>query len=231
MYEINPKELHSFLKSKGISCFYHANTVTTSCSFIKMGGLLSRGHMEKLDAPQTSQSSDNIDIKFGVWNDIFIDIMDLHGYFPRQNYYGPVCFALDINLLLDDHLPAIHITTNNPTNWKENESKKYLYSISEYIDNFETNYDNNRLQQNMITIEADSYILPFDKYLKEIIIDDPGINGYFNHAFQRINSALVSHDLARIKISKRQCRNCWCKSNYRQYNRSQLEKLFIEIET
>ena len=98
--KLNNLELHKFFQEKGITHLYHANTVTTSISFIQAGGLLSRGDVEKNDLLQTAQESDGVDKTFDVWNDIFLDTADLHKLFSRQNRYGPVLFVFDVNLLL-----------------------------------------------------------------------------------------------------------------------------------
>ncbi len=50
---------------------------------------------------QTPQLSDEIDKVVDVWNDVFFDSQDLHGYFPRQNLYGPVSFKFSIDLILN----------------------------------------------------------------------------------------------------------------------------------
>lgn len=72
MISLNPKELYDFLVSKNINHFFHANTVRTSCTFIEEKGLISRGCVESRGLIQTVQSSDLIDKKFNVWNDIIL---------------------------------------------------------------------------------------------------------------------------------------------------------------
>lgn len=71
MISVNPIELYDFLASKNYRYFFHANTVTTSCTLIRNKGLISRGFMKSNSFPFTIQSSDEIDKKFNVWNDIF----------------------------------------------------------------------------------------------------------------------------------------------------------------
>lgn len=64
--EFKAESIIGILKNKGISHLYHANTVKTSCTFLRNGGLLSRGAVEKLKLEQSPQSSDEIDKKFDV---------------------------------------------------------------------------------------------------------------------------------------------------------------------
>src|SRR5690606_6072642 len=107
-------QLYKFLSEAGISKLYHANTVTTSISFIKADGLLSRGAIESSGLVQTPQKSDWIDKEYNVWNDIFLDTIDLHSYFNRQNYYGPVLFQLSAKFIIEEDYD-ISITKKNPT--------------------------------------------------------------------------------------------------------------------
>lgn len=74
---------------------------------IDQKGLLSRGEIARRMLNMTEQTFDDIDKIYNVWNDIFFDIVDLHGYFPRQNLYGPVCFKISNEFLLDKDLPNI----------------------------------------------------------------------------------------------------------------------------
>ena len=76
MINVDPIELFQFFEQKNFKYFFHANTVTTSCTFIQKNGLYSRGAIETMGLMQTEQSSDYIDKQFGVWNDIFIDLFD-----------------------------------------------------------------------------------------------------------------------------------------------------------
>ncbi|RTZ23381.1 hypothetical protein EKN09_09165, partial [Vibrio penaeicida] len=125
--KLDNQELHELLVKKGVTHFHHANSLATAITFIEEEGLLSRGDVEKEDLIQTNQSSDDDDKDFDVWDDIFIDIVDLHGYFPRQNLYGPVLFKFNIDFLLDDDLD-IWVTKNNPIYWNHQlkHSDKYF---------------------------------------------------------------------------------------------------------
>lgn len=46
-----------------------------------------------------------------------IEVSAVHGYFPRQNLYGPVCFKLSNEFLLDKSLPNICITKDNESDF------------------------------------------------------------------------------------------------------------------
>jgi len=71
-------EVHGVLQAAGVTHLHHANTVTTSCTFLQKRGLLSRGWIEYYKLPQIRQSSDDIDKKYSIWNDVFMDGVDIH---------------------------------------------------------------------------------------------------------------------------------------------------------
>ncbi len=221
---VNPKELYDFLERKGIYYLYHANTVSTSCTFFNQGGLLSRGAVERMHLFQTPQDSDSKDIDVGVWDDIFLDVLDLHIKYNRPNNYGPVCFVLSIELLLDEHLPNICITKNNPWYWKTSlENNNYFSSVDEYKTIFDESYNESTIQRKMLTIRGEDYILQFSKYLKTVLLDNPNINidgiNLYDNAFNIIINALINNGYEKNLLQERQCPypGCYCKYNYKNY--------------
>lgn len=233
MKNLNPKEIYRFLESKNIKTLFHANTVTTSCTFISEKGLMSRGCVEKKGLIQTAQSSDQDDKNYNVWNDIFLDIVDLHEYFNRQNFYGPVCFVLDSRLLLDDELPNLCITKNNPIYWKDgmSEEEKYYNSVGEYIGNFDNLVSKRNLHNQMFTIHETQQKISLEKYLIKIILDDPQrtINGIrlYQHAKETLTNALKKSGLEIKKLENRECNKCYCHANYYEMKDFKLENLFL----
>lgn len=234
MYYLNPIQLYEFLESKNIHHFHHANSVRTACTFIENKGLFSRGSIERRGLVQTTQSSDAIDKEFDVWNDIFLDIVDLHGYFPRQNYYGPVCFVLDTKLLLDDKLPNICITKDNPIYWNEemSDEEKYYSSVDEYINNFDIILKEHRLHSQMFTIHNIDGRIPLKKYLIKIILDNPRLKigeiKLLEKSKQKLVESLNDSGISDEILEIRKCQNCFCKDNYfNQVEVSELVKLFL----
>lgn len=231
--ELDARKVHEVMRAKGFTHLYHANTVQTACTYFQVGGLLSRGAVEHLGLLQTDQDSDEIDKEYGVWNDIFLDSADLHTIFPRQNYYGPVLFKFNIDILLSESLPPLMITKDNPVNWIDGQTKqeRYFQSIKE----FRNNYDQGAYQQ-MITLRDTFDVLPFEPYLEEIKIDDPGVKTgdliYFKEAKTAIVEAIASSDFDYSNVKKRirkckECQNCYCHSNYlKQLGGAKLKKLF-----
>jgi len=234
MIDVNPKELYEFLVSMDIKYFFHANTVTTSCTYIEHKGLMSWGCIVSKGLIQTDQSSDDIDKKFDVWNDIFIDIIDLHGYFPRQNLYGPVCFVMDNKLLLDKNLPNICITKDNPIYWNElmSDIDKYYCSVQEYEDEFDNNMRKKSIHSKMFTIHNTHKKIPFSKYLTKIILDNPEVKindvNLYKRAKQKLVSTLEKTGFDNCILETRSCTNCYCHDNYlKQVEIDELKKLFL----
>ncbi len=234
MISVNPEDLYAFLVSKNIKYFFHANTVKTSCTFIEQKGLLSRGFIESRGLIQTPQSSDEIDKQFCVWNDIFLDIFDLHGYFPRQNLYGPVCFVIDNRFLLDNCLPNICITKNNPIYWDESmkETDKYYRSVREYKDEFEVNKRKKCIQQKMFIIRDTYKKIPFKKYLIKILLDNPQVKindvHLYKEATEKLSISLEKSGFSKHLLETRVCANCYCHQNYlNQVEVDELKNLFL----
>ena len=177
---------------------------------------------------QTPQSSDEIDKKYDVWDRIFLDVFDLHEYFHRENRYGPVCFVLDVALLLDEKLPNIQITTNNPIYWKgKNNQTNYYSAIDEYIDIFDECKSKKTIQQKMVTILGNNYILPFNGYLRGILIDTIPNSEISQNAYEKLLSSLIELGYDPRLLHKRECKNCYCSENYLKYDKSIIQKLFM----
>jgi hypothetical protein len=114
-------DVYEVLTSIGATTLHHANTVTTSCSFLTLRGLASRALVESSGLSQTRQYSDDIDKRYNIWHCVFVDHVDIHsrgGRVKGPNQYGPVLFKLELEALLtlprDTH---IFITKKNPVNF------------------------------------------------------------------------------------------------------------------
>ncbi|GAB3787704.1 hypothetical protein GCM10028818_53020 [Spirosoma horti] len=222
--------LHKFLQKKGIYFLYHANTVSSSITYFEQGGLLSRGAVEELGLYQSDQSSDELDKAFSVWNDVFIDTTDLHGYFPRQNLYGPVLFEFTVDLVLNIDY-EIWITKDNPINWSKTLSDEEKYFVD--IEELSQKWDTIQRQRKMVTIRNNKASILFD-YLNKIIVDDPRvkINDGDIHLFKEAKDAIKKtvEDKPRLNnmLIVRQCTNCFCRSNYlNQVGSDDLKRLFL----
>lgn len=113
-------ELALFLHQRNIHYLFHANSIETSLSFFKANALLSRAKMDQSALPQSHQTTDDLDKKLGIYNDIFLNMHDAHTRFKRSNAYGPVLFRLKTSAVINyvkSNQGTISITGSNPMYW------------------------------------------------------------------------------------------------------------------
>lgn len=185
-------------------------------------------YVEKKGLFQTTQSSDEIDKKHDVWDDIFIDTVDLHGHFPRQNLYGPVLFKFTTDFLLKDEVD-IWITKNNPIYWNENTTneEKYFQGIDEIIER----WDEFDRQRKMVTIRKPAKPMLFES-LEEITLDNPKVTIYdevipFLEAKNVLNRLADDKPELRKLMVQRKCNWCFCHKNYSEQPHHKIVRLFL----
>lgn len=220
-------DVYNVLKGKNIHDLYHANTVTTSCTFLKLGGLASRGYVADLGLPQTSQYTDAVDQKYKIWYEVFTDTVDIHDRTGRVNWYGPVLFVLSVDIL--KALPVkseVLVTKKNPTKWIDGEplEERFFTTLTE-LDSllYRGTFDQ------MIVIRTQKGILPFQKDGVSMVVDDPqrtlsnGQSAYV-YATTRIKTAAGSSPFT---TSKRICQyGCKCVDEYKACSNSDFDKYF-----
>jgi hypothetical protein len=64
--DLPAKTVWDALSATGVEKLYHANSVVTSCQFIKQKALLARGAVERLKLSQTDQCSDDEDKRYSL---------------------------------------------------------------------------------------------------------------------------------------------------------------------
>ncbi|HBU78157.1 MAG TPA: hypothetical protein DEF18_08655 [Muricauda sp.] len=227
---LDNKELFDFFKSLEIEVLYHANTTQTSITYLNQNGLLSRGAVESLGLNQTAQSSDDIDKVLDVWNDVFLDTTDLHTYFSRQNYYGPILFEFDVSLIENTEY-EIWITKNNPIYWKKETpmEDRYFQSVAELRDNWKY-YSRQKM---MVTIRKNSSPILFES-VRRVLVDDPRVTltneniHLFNETVKLIKENVPDGHILKGKFKTRECGYCWCRDNYlNQVGVPDLKRLFL----
>jgi len=225
---VQGRDVFRVLRQIGATYLYHANSVTTSCTFLEEGGLLSRGFVEDHGLKQTTQLSDKSDKKNGVWHRIFLDHVDIHDRAREKNQYGPVLFKFDLNILL--RLPAgteILVTKNNPVYWDDRDldSERWFNSKDELARNI--NFGD---FAKMLVIKTPFERLDFPNRRALIILDDPqrklssGEKAY-THAKNRLKATASPVDAS---IERRDCRTgCSCAKEYDEDTHEELDKYFI----
>ena len=220
-FYINPKIVYQILADKGVEYLYHANTVLTSLTFINQKALLSRSYVEKNNLTQTEQKSDVEDKKFNVWDDVFLDGLDLHKKYKRANKYGPVLFVMKLELLQAPSLPPLLVTKNNPWYWKDQDSWEQRYfNDSEGI---KANYlAAGQLDSRiMFTFRSPDTFIKLNKYLKGVIVDNFKSGEKKNigdHTHEKIREALDNNSMGHIPMKFRHDDDnfhlCSCNFNY-----------------
>ncbi|QRN93133.1 hypothetical protein JRI60_28440 [Archangium violaceum] len=213
---ISAKKVYEVLKREGVEHIHHANSVITSCQFLRNGALLSRGSIEQKGLYQTPQNSDKIDKDMGVWFDVFADSVDIHHRASRLNAYGPVLFLIDIELLKKAYTGGIWITKLNPTRWEgKKHEDKWFTSVKE----FENNFKKGEFNQ-MLVFRHCGGELSFKKYLKEIKLDDPNQKSkhtkidYYSMAFGALKISMTEGGID-VPIFRRTCvGKCSCINEY-----------------
>ena len=218
--ELNAKEVFEIFEEKGIESLNHANSVITSCQFLRYGALISRGIIERKKWRQTEQISDELDKEFSIWNDIFVDSVDIHDRANRANIYGPVLLKLDSKILKDQYVGNVWITKSNPIKWHETPYENRWFQS---VDDLNENFAKGTFDQ-MIVFRHCGGELPITTYIKEITLDDPKINpknqeniefDVYSLAFGALRSSLEEGGISNVTINKRSCGSfCKCFEDY-----------------
>jgi hypothetical protein len=224
-------DIYDVLKKIKVPRLHHANSVTTSCTFLDQGGLLSRQFVEQHKLNQTAQSSDADDKKFGIWDRIFVDQVDIHARARKKkapNEYGPVLFLLELDALLQ--LPAgtdVLVTKDNPIYWEGKPDADRWFQSTEELGKGMTLGTFGQ----MIMIRTPSGKLDFPNGYARIILDDPhrklssGEDAYA-HAAERLRAAA---EVGKINaaIERRECQaDCICPKTYAAWKTQDIDLYF-----
>ncbi|SDZ30718.1 hypothetical protein SAMN05444506_11477 [Pseudomonas syringae] len=204
------KEVYEVAQEKGIKHIYHANSLTTSISFLKLNSLASRKHVANSGLAQTSQYTDNSDKDLNVWDDIFLDTVDIHKRASSRNHYGPILFTFSLEAILS--ATGALVTKTNPSKWKTSTKiqDRYFTNIRE----LESEWDVGNFDQ-MITLQISSGSIPLEKNLLRILIDDPATGEAPSREFIRAQETILK--FTDRPIIRRQCNSsCKCKKDYQE---------------
>lgn len=228
---LRPRDVHRVFSDAGASVLHHANTVTTSATFLENGALLSRAYVERHGLQQTPQVSDDKDRQFHVWNCIFLDHVDIHhqgGRVRGPNRYGPVLFKFDIGLLL--RLPegsTVNVTKSNPVHWvagqrvserwfRKPRDLKVALSFGDF--------------DKMIVIRPPGGRLNFPGRCAVVEIDDPrrklGSRDPYYRTERKLRSAALVGEVC-ASFSRHDCKaDCSCEEKYRSFSSSDFRRFF-----
>ena len=234
--KFDPGDLKAVLSERNVDALHHANTVATAASFLRSGKLLSRQRVEQLRLPQTAQKSDDLDKQFGIWDEVFVDSVDIHQRAGNRNFYGPVLFRINLNVLDRKEIQWVSITKKNPTNWKKDgEANAARWFID--LDEVKRDFVRGEFGQ-MIVLRCQNGELDISRTLEALVLDDPTISvkpnvDLYSFGLGALCLARVVGNLADFPIEKRSCpKQCLCGSFYRNtQKRGKVRKLFDPRET
>ena len=240
-FDIDKNDLYEILSKKGINNLFHANTISTSITFLNEKNLLSRKYVEDNNLFQTPQYTDNKDKRYGIWDDIFLDAIDIHTEFRRPNNYGPFLFSFDLDILKSDLVKTIRITKVNPSKWDKYplENDRYYSDLNQFDDNYRKG---NKLKDvgSMFILKDINGKLPLLPYSNRFILDNPNLVVNYNNEkkvladilTEKIDSILLANNFGDVTKELRHKHNffnctCWPKYNsFLLYNFSELKRLF-----
>lgn len=214
---MNGQEVFEVLQAKGILRLYHANSVTTSCTFLRQGALVSRGYAEANRLPQTYQYTDEKDKKYNVWNDVFLDTDDYHRRISDQNKYGPVVFMMDSQILTA--LPSeshVLVTRSNPSDWLDSQTHddRYFSTKQQLLAGLSLG-----TMSQMLTIRTPNSLLPFGRALIEVVLDNPqqqlaNQSDAFTSSMTNLSTAASSGSVTAPLRSRNCNQGCKCVGTY-----------------
>lgn len=227
----SPQDIYNILVDLGITHLYHANSLITSCHYLKEGALLSRQKVDSLGFPQTFQYTDEDDIKYNVYNSVFLDSCDLHKRMGEINKYGPILFKIKIDILNNISTGNVQITKTNPSKWNKLGRADWFTSLKDVENKFnEFSFDQ------MLVFSYSNGILPLGNFLEKVIVDDPDRNMRniiepYSHAAGALRYSGVIGPLRNINVKIRQCEDCYCKTQYKNYSEDLFKKYFSPLAT
>lgn len=231
MIIVSPKELHNFLKGKGIEHLYFSTTIKNACSMIGSDTLMSFRVLSLHELPMSPVNDTDAYKRCYMWNKIPLYLCNLHGYFARQNKNGPVCFKISIDFLLEIHDRDLYISKRNPLNWKKSLTKNDICysSVEEFSESFSSLYNERKMHKTIILIRDKRSQIKLSKYLLDVSLDylqDRHL--LFKKSEKALTQALKDSGLNHISVTPFKCDNsCFCQTNYKEMAKADLEKLFL----
>jgi hypothetical protein len=124
------------LKSKDIK-IYHACQYIDFCTYLEIGGIPSRGHMEGQGLPFTKFETDASDKEREVWDKVFFNFDDFGKWFAKgknnmPNPYGPILLVFEPEALLEAQQVALCLRSAGESHFsRENEALKTIEAAAQ----------------------------------------------------------------------------------------------------
>jgi hypothetical protein len=129
-------ELVRLLESRG-SCLYHACQLVDFKSYLNLGGIPSRAHLEQMQETFTPFETDAIDRENNVWDKVFANLSDYGQTFARggkgvPNAFGPIALQIQPAALLEARDVAICLRSAGAVGFNRGtEALKSIYGVDE----------------------------------------------------------------------------------------------------
>jgi hypothetical protein len=218
--DLPSRAVFDVLEANGVTEIFHANSVLTSCHYLRARALLSRGTVERRQHEQSPQASDEIDRRMSIWFDVFTDSVDIHSRASNRNNYGPVLFVLDAAIIRRVYTGRIWVTKSNPTTWRGKAGDERWFQSKDELQNGFVAGDFGH----MIVFRHCGGELPFGDSLRRIVLDDPDIQraqdiDLFSSAHGALSNAIAASGL-NVAIDRRHCvAACRCRPWYQAHPR------------
>jgi len=225
--QLPTQHLLKLLEARSVGTLVHANTAVTTTHFIRNRALLSRQKVLELGLCQTAQASDDVDPLVGVWNDVFVDSVDIHGRGGLRNKYGPVLLEFDVKILTEACNGLLWVTKSNPWYWRGKPDHLRWFQSEEEID---SDFGHDEFQH-MFVFRDCAGELAFNDCLTRIVVDSPNITiddtAVANAAINLLETALQDAGID-VPIERRQCRGgCKCELAYQQESEDEIKSMFM----
>jgi hypothetical protein len=221
------RDVWDVIEAEGVTHLHHANSVLTSCNFLRNKALLSRGAVEEMELHQTAQYTDDTDKRYRIWDDVFTDGVDIHHRASRVNKYGPVLFVLSLEKIRAVRTGRVSVTKLNPTKWAGTRPvDRWFQSKRDLQDNYGYGtFDH------MVVFRRCNGVLPIADCLEKIVLDEPNkrVEGFdlASTAYGALTLAMSDSGM-QVPIEIRNCEpGCTCRAHYRaRHNLSRTIEMF-----
>lgn len=119
------------------ACLYHACQLADFRSYLNLGGIPSRAHLEQMQETFTPFETDTIDRENNVWDKVFSNLSDFGRTFACggggvPNPYGPIALQIQPTALLEAYDVAICLRSAGATGFnRRTEALKRVYDVDE----------------------------------------------------------------------------------------------------
>ncbi len=142
------------LKSKNIK-IYHACQYIDFCTYLEIGGIPSRMHMESQELQFTRFETDTTDRVRDVWDKVFFNIADFGKFFANGSKglpspYGPILFVFEPEVLFETYEVALCLRSAGEDHFsRSGEALKAVVEVEKVFEKWESD-DGTKIRWNVL---------------------------------------------------------------------------------